>query len=357
MKSNYQRMRSARFPSHRRQKGVALITALFIFSLVAIAAVAMADRQSLDIRRTENLLHYDQAYMYALGGEKWAAQVLSSVDEDKNLDTLDPSRDPWLNQLPPVPVDGGTISGYVRDVSARFPINNLVDNNGNRNDVYVKAFQRFADYMTNGNRCGDQGSFNPEIANVALDWIDTNEQPEPGGAEDLDYLALERRPHRTGNQLMASITELRALNNLIAEEYNCFTGNGQNPPLVNAIKASNVAINVNTAPPEVIQSLHPSIDDTILTALVEGRAEEPYKDVAAFKDKLKQELDLDTPDADQNAVREFNEHMDKLFLSVNSQYFEVTSIAQIGRMQVTLLSLLKREGEKVTVLQRSIGVL
>lgn len=341
------------------QKGVALITALFIFSLVAIAAVAMADRQSLDIRRTENILHYDQAYMYALGGEKWAAQILAEVDEDKNVDTLDPEQDPWLNQLPPVPVEGGSISGFIRDVSARFPLNNLVDANGNKNDVYVNAFQRLVDYMTSGEKCGEQSSFNPEFANVVVDWIDRNEQAEPGGAEDLDYLNRER-PHRAANQLMASISELRALNNLIAEEYNCFVGMGQNAPLVNTIKANDVPINVNTAPPEVIQSLHPKIDDTILAALIEDREENPHKEIAKFQEKLQTELGLDakqgeTPE-ETKARTDFVEHMKKLHLSVNSQYFEVTAIAQIGRMQLSLLSLMKRDGNKVTTIQRSIGV-
>ena len=345
--------------SFKKQQGVALITALFIFALVAIAAVAMADRQALDIRRTENLLHYDQAYMYALGGEKWAAQVLATVDEDKNLDTLDPKQDPWLNQLPPVPVDGGSISGFVRDVSARFPINNLVDSNGNKNDAYVKAFQRFIDYVTGGDKCGGQSSFNPELSLVVLDWIDANEQAEPGGAEDLVYLSRER-PYRTGNQLMANTSELRALNNLIAEEYNCFVGGGQKASLVNTIKANDVPINVNTAPPEVIQSLHPQIDDTILAALIEGREEQPYQKKEDFVDRLQEELGLDPKTGETAEERTAREDFRKLMLedlklSVNSQYFEVTSIAQIGRMQVTLLSLLKREGNKVTTLQRSLG--
>ena len=112
-----------------KQQGVALITALFIFSLVAIAAVAMADRQALDIRRTENLIHYDQAYMYALGAEKWAGQLLLR-DEDKQVDSLD---EPWMtNDLVAIPVEGGSIGGFIRDATARFPINDLVNSNGEK---------------------------------------------------------------------------------------------------------------------------------------------------------------------------------------------------------------------------------
>ena len=344
---------------YKKQQGVALITALFIFSLVAIAAVAMADRQALDIRRTENLLHYDQAYMYALGAVKLAELALIYQDDDKNVDSLNAKLDPWQTPIPPYPVEGGQIYGYIRDVSARFPINNLVDANGNKNDTYAKAFQRFVDDVTGGDKCGGQSSFNPELSNVVVDWIDANEQPEPGGAEDLVYLSRER-PYRTGNQLMANTSELRALNNLIAEEYNCFVGNGQKASLVNTVRANDVPININTAPAEVIRSLHPQIDDTILAALLEGREEEPYKKKEDFVDRLQEELGLDSKPGEtaeeQKAREDFRKQMlEDLKLSVNSQYFEVTSIAQIGRMQVTLLSLLKREGDKVTTLQRSLG--
>jgi type II secretory pathway component PulK len=48
--------------------------------------------------------------------------------------------------------------------------------------------------------------------------------------------------------------------------------------------------------------------------------------------------------------------MKKLKLSAGSKYFEVTATAQIGRMQVTLISLLKRDGNKISTIQRSIGV-
>lgn len=315
----------------------------------------MADRQTLDIRRTENMLHYDQAYMYALGGEQWAAQVLAD-DEDKTIDTLDPERDPWNIKLPPIPVEGGAITGGIQDATARFPINNLVNADGSENKVYVNAFQRFVDYMTSGNQCGDQSGFNPDLAHVVLDWIDKNEQVEVGGAEDAEYLNLERMPHRAANQPMASITEMRALNNIIAEEYNCFTGGGVNPPLINTIRDVDIPINVNTAPAEVIQSIYSKIDDKILQALLEARDEEPYRDGKAFKDKLETELAFDSRDQDQRKqLEEFHQEMDKIKLSANSQYFEVTSMAHIGRMQVTVISLLKREGNKVTTLQRSIG--
>ncbi|WP_455206617.1 type II secretion system minor pseudopilin GspK [Kaarinaea lacus] len=332
-----------------KQSGVALITALFIFALVTIAAVAMADRQTLDIRRTENMLHYDQAYMYALAAEITAAQALIA-DQDK---VVDHEKELWALPLAEE-IEGGTIAGFIRDATARFPINNLVNANGEKQDAYVTAFQRFVDFMTSGNKCGEQGGFNPDLANVVLDWIDKDEQVAVGGAEDMEYLNRDR-PYRAANRPMASISELRALNNVIAEEYNCFVGDGQKPPLINAINANDVAINVNTAPAEVLQSIHPKIDDKILQVLIEGRGDEGYKDTKAFIDTMKKEIKFD-PSENNKEEKEFDEAIKQIKLSVGSQYFEVTATAQIGRMQVTLFSLLKRDGNKVATLQRSIGV-
>jgi general secretion pathway protein K len=332
-----------------RQSGVALITALFIFALVTIAAVAMADRQTLDIRRTENMLHYDQAYMYALAAEVTATEALIA-DENREVDH---EKEPWALPLAEE-IEGGTIAGFIKDVSARFPINNLVNANGEKQEPYVAAFQRLVDYMTSGNKCGEQGGFNPDLANVVLDWIDKDEQAAVGGAEDSEYLSRDP-PYRAANRALANISELRALHNVIAEEYNCFAGNGQNPPLVNAIAAHDVPINVNTAAPEILQSIHPKIDDKILQVLIEGRGEEGYKDIKTFIDTMKKEIKFD-PAENNKEEKEFDEAIKQIKLSAGSQYFEVTATAQIGRMQLTLISLLKRDGNKVATLQRNIGV-
>ena len=331
------------------QQGIALITALLIISLVTIAAVAMAERQTLDIRRTENLLHYDQAYMYAIAAEDWAGQMLMR-DPDMKVDSLEEIA---MAQLVAIPVDGGTISGGIQDATARFPINNMLDANGQKNPVYITAFQRFVDYMTSNNKCGE-GTFNPTLGDIVVDWIDQDTEASPGGAEDMEYLNLER-PYRAANQPIASISELRAINNIIGEEYRCYVGNAERQPFVNAVREKEVAINVNTAPIEVLQSVHSLIDDQVLAAALENREKEPFEDIDKFLKKVKDNIKFNT-DENHKEEREFDEAMKKVHLSVGTKYFEVTAVAQIGRMQMTLVSLLKREDNKVTTLQRSIGV-
>ena len=54
------------------QQGVALVTALLVVALATVAAVAMATRLHVDVRRTANLVHGEQSYAYALAAESWA---------------------------------------------------------------------------------------------------------------------------------------------------------------------------------------------------------------------------------------------------------------------------------------------
>ena len=65
-----------------RQQGVALITALLVVAIAAVAAVSMASRQQLDIRRTGGLLHGEQAWAYVNGAETWARAVLRRWSPD-----------------------------------------------------------------------------------------------------------------------------------------------------------------------------------------------------------------------------------------------------------------------------------
>lgn len=68
--------RSLQSPSNLRQRGVALITALIIMAIAAAIAAGMVWQGDLDTRRTETLIHGDQALEYALGAESWAEQIM-----------------------------------------------------------------------------------------------------------------------------------------------------------------------------------------------------------------------------------------------------------------------------------------
>jgi len=104
---------------------------LLIVALATVTAVAMTTRQQFDIRRTANLLNSEQAYLYALGGEEWAKQILLR-DAAKNK--FDHTKELWALPLPPTFISGGNLQGHIEDLQSRFNLNNLVLNGSISND-------------------------------------------------------------------------------------------------------------------------------------------------------------------------------------------------------------------------------
>ncbi|MCP4699237.1 MAG: type II secretion system minor pseudopilin GspK, partial [Gammaproteobacteria bacterium] len=144
----------------RRQKGIALITALLIVALATISAAAMVSRQQIDIRRTSNVLNLDQAYLYALGAEEWARRILI---RDRNNSKIDHLSEDWAIRLPPTMVEGGGVSGHLQDLQGRFNLNNLVEN-GKAVPAEIKRFQRLLAAL----------DLPVELAQAVTDWIDAD---------------------------------------------------------------------------------------------------------------------------------------------------------------------------------------
>ena len=120
--------------SSGRQRGVAVITALLVVALATmLVAGALADFQ-LDVRRTEAALYSEQAQAFALGAEAWATRILAEDAEDSNVDH---PGEIWANDIPPLPIEGGSIDGFITDLQGRFNINNLATPDGASDPVAV----------------------------------------------------------------------------------------------------------------------------------------------------------------------------------------------------------------------------
>jgi general secretion pathway protein K len=303
-------------PAGARQRGVALITALLVVSLVTVIAVAMATRQHIDVRLTENLLHGEQAYAYALAAESWARVILRRDETQSNHDSLD---EDWATALPPLAVEGGQVSGKIEDLQGRFNINNLAMQEGKINEADVAYFRRLLEIL----------KLEPSLTDALLDWIDADINVRfPNGAEDENYL-LGSIPYRTANRPLASTSELR----LVA-------GFDQNAvqllePYVTALP-QRTRINVNTASPVVLLALHEDLTPSDVEGLIAGRGEAGYPTVQAFMGQ------------EALAGRELAEPVD-----VRSNYFLVHTDVIVGQGQAHLESLVARDKGKTRVLSRT----
>lgn len=313
-------------PEYRpcRQHGVALITALLITALVTVIAVAMSTSRQLEIRRSGNMLEADQAYLYALAGESWARQMLAEDAEISGTDTL---QEDWAVQVPPLPVENGSVSGSIEDMQGRFNLGNLIDAQGKADQIQVRAFRALLELLSNSDE-----NISPSLANRVVDWIDSDLDTSIDGAEDQDYLALDV-PYRTANQRMASVSELAAINGIEPSAFNTLL------PFVVSLPGP-TAVNINTASSAVLAGLHEDIDIQLAEELVSLRDNTPFESEQEFIEMLKSD---------------YNIEMESGMVGVGSRYFMVTVKSVIGRTELRLYSLLQRNGNKVITLSRSLG--
>lgn len=294
-----------------RQRGVALVTAMLVVALAAIAAVAMTSRQQVDLRYTENHLSADQLRHYLHAAEAWAGEVLR---DDAGDGAVDHAGEDWATRLPPIPVENGLISGYIEDAQARFNLNALVADD-KVSGVELARFRRLLAAV----------GLDPGLADAVVDWIDADaERFSAQGAED-DYYMGRIPAYRTANRPMADVSELMLVAGFDAEACR------QLAPFVVALPAHS-AINLNTAPIEVIMSLADGISRSDAEQFVGDRPEDGHADLAAA---------LAHPIFEQRELEAEG-------LDVGSRYFVLMSDVAYGRLQQRHRSLLLRGDGGVT---------
>ncbi|MFW2373976.1 MAG: type II secretion system minor pseudopilin GspK [Gammaproteobacteria bacterium] len=313
-----------------KQKGVALVTALLVVSIAVILAAELVDQLHFDTRRTENMIHNEQAYLYALAGENFAIRALL---EDLKENKYDSPNEKWAVELPPMPVEGGFVAGRLLDLQGRFNLNNLSPELNNNHALALERFRRLLQVL----------KIDPGLADAVRDWIDKGVETRiPNGAEDDYYIGLTR-PYRTANGLMASASELRLVKGFNEEGiYDKLSGFIVALPQV-------TAINVNTASAEVLESLSNDITEQDAKNIIEYIGADPEND-----------LDEAQP---FTTINEFKKRMIELKkpkfitdgMSVDSEYFQLISFAQIGRGQLRLYSIIQRTNNGTRIIQRSQG--
>jgi general secretion pathway protein K len=183
----------------RSQRGIAVILAMLVLAVAMLITVSIAVRWQAELRRTEMLLHGEQALQYVLGAEEWVLQILRRHRQDHADDHFGHD---WAIDLPPLPVDGGMVVGRLEDLNGRFNLTNLVNAEGQPSQPHLAQFRRLIQALG----VADQ------IAPAAvIDFIDPDMQVTmPDGAEDAYYLATDP-PHRTPNRPLVALSELNLL--------------------------------------------------------------------------------------------------------------------------------------------------
>jgi general secretion pathway protein K len=306
----------------RRERGVALITAVLMVALATILAVNVGFRGYLEQRRSMTLFALDQGYQVALGAEAWAADILRA---DKRDTKTDHAAEVWATPIPPLPIDGGELEGRLEDMQGRFNLNSLLREDGKVNEPAVAQLERILEAL----------DLEARWARFIVDWIDTDTDPGfPDGAEDGVYTG-QAPPYRTANMPITRVSELLALPEFGLERYQRLA------PYVAALPAG-TPLNLCSASGIVIDALSDGVESFSVDPdhLAEMRTDKCFPNLNDLRAAVGQAA--------------FDGMQERL--SEQSSYFGATVWVTIGTTQFTLYSLLHRsDAGLVRPILRSFG--
>lgn len=224
-----------RYTPPSSQQGVALITILLVVAIATVLATSMMTDQNIRVHRATNHFDQEQARQYALGGVELARQILHEdfVDEPG----IQHAGQVWASDDLTFEFEQGVVELDIEDLQGKLNINSLASTGDNVQ--YTRT--RLATMMR---------QLGIDEANLVRleDWFDQDQSVRQLGAEDFDYLGLNP-PYRTGSTMMVDKSEVRLMLDLNQETYNSLA------PYVTALPDAATRINVNTAPPVVLQAL------------------------------------------------------------------------------------------------------
>jgi general secretion pathway protein K len=227
----------------KRERGVAVITAILVVAISASAATLMLAQQSAMVDQAMLVASRAQADLYARAGLDWARGVLQQ--DARTGEKVDFPGEAWAKPIAALPVERALVSGSITDEQGKFNLNNLVRDNA-RSQPDFAAFQRLLASL----------GLAPELAEAVLDWIDADSDlAGANGAETQYYLAL-RKPYRAANAAMMQVEELYQVRGFDAATV------AKLRPYVSALPG-NTPVNVNTAPNAVLLALLPDLDERI----------------------------------------------------------------------------------------------
>jgi general secretion pathway protein K len=287
-----------------RQRGVALITVLLVFALVAVLAAEMLRRSQLNLRSVANLIDTRQAYYYALAGEAYARQMLAR--HARGATHTDKLTDDWAKtkEQAPFEIEHGKMTVEIHDLQGRFNLNNVVDDNGQVVPDNVAQLQRLLSAL----------GLNSRYAAEWQDWVDADQQRGANGAEEADYSG-----YRTLGRREADISALRLLHSMKPEDY------AKLAPHVSVLPAA-TQINVNTADAAVLRALSPIISESGVAQILVRQQGAGYNDAATFAQSAGLTAGGQTPD-----------------VAVESSFFEVVVTVEYDNRWQRLRTVLRRD--------------
>ncbi len=316
--------KSHKLQSLSQQQGLALISVLLIFAIVAVLATAMIERQSLDIQRSGNLQALQQARAYSSGIE-YAVRSGLRLDFDKDPE-VDHLLEEWA-KAHTYPLQPGSAEIQILDAQSRFNLNGLHKTASNR-DVQIQRFKNLLDEL----------GLDQTIADRTQKFMDEDSMV------DNDYLSAEV-PYRASYNVFKHPSELLLVQDVDAKTYRKLL------PYITALPVK-ATLNINTASNIVMAALSNNSQWSLseADAVIGKRGDNGFAKVDDFWGLAEVQpftKSSNTGSAAGNITgnQNNNEVWDKTDFSVNSQYFEVFAKVTLADRIATIEMLIYRDAQ------------
>ena len=191
--------------SRPRQAGMALLTVLLMVAVMAALAIAMLDAIRFGLRRSQNADTAARAHWYAVSAETMAqTQIRRLLRRDPARTTLDGG---WNGRPFVFPVEDGSIRATLEDSGNCFNLNSVVEG---APEQWRRRVLGVGQYLALLQSVGITGAAAQSLADALVDWVDSDGERSPYGAEDAAY-ARHRPSYATSGALLAEPSELRAI--------------------------------------------------------------------------------------------------------------------------------------------------
>ena len=236
--------------------GSALLTALFIMTLVAIAATAMTLRLQLDIYKTKIAVENDKYYLASQLVVFWGMKTIQRSHQNLNQ-LLKKNEVAIFPKSLKHDYPSFTLSGEIVDLQGRFNINNIKTQPGR------KQFRALLSLLNPGL----DAKIVQSITRGAWYW--QNSYKSGRGQDKLAQSFLKNTPPSLPAHLpFNSISELRIIPGVSAAIMRNIL------PYMIALPET-TPININTASKPVLQTLGSGITNNTLNEIIEARADKP----------------------------------------------------------------------------------
>lgn len=319
------------------QSGIALLAALIFMLATVLTMGNIFYSHQIEVTRLTKSLHGDQALLLALSAENWARQLLSSEQDDRNIDSLEEN---WSIAVPVLPVEGGFLRGCLQDLQSRVNLSSFSTYGAEKLAAEMQNESNgLARLWLNLLRLNEL-TYNEASVATIIDWVDRDATTiSEWGAEQNTYDA-----NRTGvmvaNSVLTDVEELAVMRGYGPVSV------GLLRPWLSALPRA-TTINLNTAPEQILLAMGGEYPQVFASYVM---SERPFYSLETFYEGLSESVDME--------MEQVQSYWGEDLVGITSDYFRLQVQVDLGESQLEVDSILGRfDRNEPVVISRTVNVI